>query len=357
MQTIKDSIKTITVSLIALSMITVAYAWTEPTSNPPDGNVSPPINTSSTTQIKLGAFGVSGVFSVGTGGIKFSDGTIQTTAYKAYIPPTPAPTVSLSASPTSVVSGGSSKLIWSSTNATNCTASGSWSGSKSTSGSRSTGALTSNQFYTLTCTGTGGNGTTSVTITATSPAPTVSLSIDQAYAQDGIIPTNYSPNRSTYTNDFPVTLRWSTSNAISCVASGSWSGGKTLSGAEKFYPTSAVRYTITCSNATGSTSKARAITVVPWSDVVGKGNPGESCKMWLARTGQAGIDGSEPIAPQRYQDHGYGECWYYYNLTQDADAILTYFDPGMEGGSAVEYSDYPYRGRQEKNNFYTQTRK
>ena len=41
---------------------------------------------------------------------------------------TPVPTVTISANPTSVTSGGSSTLTWSSTNATSCTASGGWSG-------------------------------------------------------------------------------------------------------------------------------------------------------------------------------------------------------------------------------------
>lgn len=54
MQTIKDSIKTIAVSLVAISLISVAYAWTEPTSNPPSGNTNPPITTASTTQTKTG---------------------------------------------------------------------------------------------------------------------------------------------------------------------------------------------------------------------------------------------------------------------------------------------------------------
>ncbi len=58
MQIIKDSIKTIIVSLITISLVTVAHAWTEPSSNPPSGNVSAPINTSATTQYKSGSFGV-----------------------------------------------------------------------------------------------------------------------------------------------------------------------------------------------------------------------------------------------------------------------------------------------------------
>jgi hypothetical protein len=56
-------------------------------------------------------------------------------------------------------------LSWSSTNATSCTASGAWSGTKAISGTASTGGLTANETYTLTCTGTGGSATQSATVT------------------------------------------------------------------------------------------------------------------------------------------------------------------------------------------------
>jgi hypothetical protein len=83
----------------------------------------------------------------------------------------PAPTVTLSANPTSVTSGGSSTLTWNSTNATTCTASGGWSGARATSGSQSTGALTATTGYTLTCNGTGGSAAQSTTVTVTSTPP------------------------------------------------------------------------------------------------------------------------------------------------------------------------------------------
>ncbi len=84
--------------------------------------------------------------------------------------PTPAPTVSLSANPTSVTSGNSSTLTWSSTNATSCTASNGWSGTKSTSGTQSV-TPTANTTYTLTCTGSGGNSNTSTSVTVASAPP------------------------------------------------------------------------------------------------------------------------------------------------------------------------------------------
>jgi len=66
------------------------------------------------------------------------------------------PTVTLSASPSSVASGSASTLNWSSSNATSCMASGNWSGSMGTSGNKSTGALGNTATYTLTCSGAAG---------------------------------------------------------------------------------------------------------------------------------------------------------------------------------------------------------
>jgi hypothetical protein len=101
----------------------------------------------------------------------------RTTVYGTTTP-TPAPSVSLSANPTSVTSGATSTLTWSSTNATSCTASGAWSGTKATSGSAATAALTANSTYSLSCTGAGGTTNVSANVTVTqssgsaiSPAP------------------------------------------------------------------------------------------------------------------------------------------------------------------------------------------
>src|SRR5690606_16676765 len=92
-------------------------------------------------------------------------------------PAPPAPTISFTASPTSIVSGNSSTLTWSTTNATSCTASGSWSGAKATAGSTSSGTLTTgNRTFTLTCTGPGGSVNRSVTVVVTAP-PVAALNV------------------------------------------------------------------------------------------------------------------------------------------------------------------------------------
>lgn len=176
----------------------------------------------------------------GAGGSATQAATVSVT------PITPAPTVSLAASPSSIVSGKSTMLTWSSTNATSCTASGGWSGSHSTSGSQSTGTLSANATYTLTCTGGGGSAAQSATVTVASAAPTVSLSA--------------SP--STVASGAASTLSWSSTNATACVASGGWSGSEPTSGSHSTGTLSANEsYTLTCTGSGGSASQSATVTV------------------------------------------------------------------------------------------------
>jgi hypothetical protein len=157
-----------------------------------------------------------------------------------------APTVTLTATAGSVASGDTDDLNWSATNATSCTASGGWSGSKTTSGSTTTGELTSDETYTLTCTGAGGSSSATATVTVTKPAPTVTLTAS---------PTTIAAGASS-------TLTWSSMNATACTASGSWSGAEPTSGSA---PTGALTanasYTLTCNGAGGSGMATATVTV------------------------------------------------------------------------------------------------
>lgn len=76
----------------------------------------------------------------------------------------PAPSITLTANPSQVRSGESVELQWATQNATACTASGGWSGSKSMQGSERSAALTASASYKLTCTGPGGNSDQSVSV-------------------------------------------------------------------------------------------------------------------------------------------------------------------------------------------------
>jgi hypothetical protein len=117
---------------------------------------------------------------------------------------TQKPTVTLTASPTTVTSGQTSTLTWTSANATACTATGGWSGSKATSGSAATSALTATSSFTLSCTGSGGSASANATVTvsgttAGNPVPTGptgvwTLTFDDEFNGTSLDMTKWSPN-------------------------------------------------------------------------------------------------------------------------------------------------------------------
>ena len=88
---------------------------------------------------------------------------------------TPAPTVTLNSSSTSVYQGDSVTLTWASTNATSCTASDGWIGSLATSGTSAQTPISVGQVtYTITCTGIGGSAAKIVNLTvAIAPTPII----------------------------------------------------------------------------------------------------------------------------------------------------------------------------------------
>lgn len=81
----------------------------------------------------------------------------------------PAPTASLSADSGTAPVGGTTTLTWSSANATSCTASGSWRGTKATTGSEAvTTSVAGEANYVLTCSGAGGNANATATVSVAS---------------------------------------------------------------------------------------------------------------------------------------------------------------------------------------------
>jgi hypothetical protein len=87
---------------------------------------------------------------------------------------TNTPTLNLWADKYTIAQGESTYLRWTSTNASYCTASNGWSGSKSTSGYESV-SPNSDTTYSLTCYGSGGQITRSVTIYVTSVSTNLNL--------------------------------------------------------------------------------------------------------------------------------------------------------------------------------------
>jgi parallel beta-helix repeat protein len=77
----------------------------------------------------------------------------------------PLPTVTFTASPASVESGGHTRLSWASANVISCVAGGAWAGMKAATGSQTVDNVTAIGTYNLTCSGRGGAITKSVTVT------------------------------------------------------------------------------------------------------------------------------------------------------------------------------------------------
>lgn len=144
------------------------------------------------------------------------------------------PTVDLSATPTTVYSGSSSNLSWSSTDADSCTGTG-FSTGGATSGSVVTGALTSNQNYVLSCTGAGGSASDTATVTVTQPPISVSLTA--------------SP--STINSGGSSTLSWTSNNAGSCIGNGFATNAATSGSTGTGSLTETTDYLITCVAQTG----------------------------------------------------------------------------------------------------------
>jgi len=189
----------------------------------------------------------------------------------------PAPTASLTASPTAVDYNGRSALTWSSTNATSCTAGGPWGTSGNLSGSGLTDPLTADTTFTFQCTGPGGTSALqSVQVTVAAPTcangannpptcdqcpdgyayissacvactggctgqggnaakPTGSLACNN-FANNPPYCTTYQPTATlsaspdTIDSGQSTTLTWSSTEATSCTAVGGFSTGDATSG-------------------------------------------------------------------------------------------------------------------------------
>ncbi len=101
-------------------------------------------------------------------------GASAATGFNTFAAPTPPPTVTIAVSPTTVAAGSPATLTWSSTNATSCMASGSWSGTEPASGTQSvTPAANGSYTYALACSGAGGTVTASAVLSASLVAVTV----------------------------------------------------------------------------------------------------------------------------------------------------------------------------------------
>jgi hypothetical protein len=181
-------------------------------------------------------------------------------------PATPA----LSISSNSIVFGNSATITWSSSTATTCTASGSWSGLLPPNGVEIvTPTAGGSETYSLTCTNAIGTSPAAmVPLTVTVPAPN---------------PPTLSLGSQSITAGTSTTITWSSSGATSCTASGSWSGMLATSGMQTLTPTTAgsYAYSLICANSTGS-STASSVTLTVTAAPAPSGGGGGGGALGLA---------------------------------------------------------------------------
>jgi phospholipase C len=185
-----------------------------------------------------------------------ASGKATATATVTVVPQsTPAPTVTISANPTSVVSGGSSILSVSATNATAVTIAGN-DGSQYTlspAGGVQTVTPKGTTIYTVTATGAGGTATAATTVTVVppvSPKPTVTLSANPASISSGA----------------SSVLTVAATNATTVTISGSDGSSYTLSpagGTQTVSPKTSTTYTATATGAGGTATASATVTVTP----------------------------------------------------------------------------------------------
>jgi len=193
------------------------------------------------------------------------------------------PTVTLSASPSSVSTGGSSTLTWSSTDATSCEASHDWSGALATSGSRSTGALTVATTYTITCKSAGGTTSRTRTVYLSDEVPQITFTASPTWVREG----------------GNAVLTWKASNAYACQGYGPWDGSEPVEGSSTTNGlTATTKFVLTCFNASGAKTSATATV-----RVVDAAAAGTATLSWNAPT--SNVNGT-PITPLKGYTIYYG---------------------------------------------------
>jgi hypothetical protein len=218
------------------------------TGTPPQGMIVNPNGNLTGTPTVAGQYSFSVCATDSAGEKSPCEATSITVAAAPTGQPTPAPTVTLAANPSTIASGSTSELTWTSKNAAACTAGGGWAGAKGTTGTAGI-APKSTTTVTLTCTGAGGSvlATAVITVTpaATPPTPAVTLT-----ATATTIPSGSTS-----------TLKWSSKNVTSCARSGGWSGAEAASGSLVVAPMSTTTYILACTNSAGTAQSATKITV------------------------------------------------------------------------------------------------
>ena len=234
---------------------TLSWTTTDATSasiNQGVGSVTPV--ASGSTSVAPGSTTTYTMTAMGAGGTITCTATVTVSD-----PPPPAPTCALSANPSSITTGDSSTLSWTSTNATSVSIDqGVGNVTPVAAGSVSVSPL-STTTYTLTATGSGGTVVCDTTVTVTTtppppPAPTCTLSANPS---------------SITTGDFS-TLSWTSTNATS-VSIDQGIGSVATSGSQSVSPGGTTTYTLTATGAGGTVQCSKTVTVTS--------NPAPTCTL------------------------------------------------------------------------------
>ena len=168
--------------------------------------------------------------------------------YQSCVVQNPAPTATLSASPSTINTGQSSTLTWSSVNATSCTAAGGFSTGGATSGSASTGELTQDVTYQITCSNTSRSATASTAVFVQNPQVTISAS-----------PSRVSIGGSS-------TISWAATDVRagnSCTISGPGLSETAKTGSRSVAISAQSEYTITCQTQDSPVTNSVIVNVAP----------------------------------------------------------------------------------------------
>lgn len=160
-----------------------------------------------------------------------------------------APTVTITANPSTIFRGDTSVLTWNSNDADSCVASNGWSGSKSLDGSQ-TVSPSNDTTYRITCTNEFGSDSDTTTVHVNErpdegEPPTVDIDANPRHITEGD----------------SSTLFWNSNDADTCNASGGWSGNVSRDGSRSVSPTHDTTYRITCTNEFGSAADSVTVFV------------------------------------------------------------------------------------------------
>ena len=271
MKSIFPAIKVYALAIVLSFGLSYALAWTAPTSQPPVGNVSAPINTGATAQTKTGPLTILGGITVGTntascdtttkGSIRYSNTSnileyCNATTWKSIADVISSPAFTSFTAPTVARTGTAFNLSWVTVDAVSCLAGGSWTGLKPVSGSQSiTETIASLKTYNLDCTNASGTANGSVSVDVLLSIGTMTTYTGTGAAPSGIAfdgtnmwtanPRGYSvtkitPTGSVTTYTYPYSGIDTSPNSIAFDGTNMWTANYAGHSVTKITPTGSV---------------------------------------------------------------------------------------------------------------------